>query len=146
MNYHYDLYDFLVSIEKAKFTTEFKEAKIFWNLVKYPQNLIDINMSRLTKDKKKYNYCKKAKNYNIENNILYFTGYGGKTSCKLRIPFFNEKLNIITMAHSNNGNLGINRTISKVKENGYFWETMIEDVKSYIENCSVCILARKGKK
>ena len=71
---------------------------------------------------KKYNYRNTTKNYKIENNNLYFTGLARKRNCKLRIPYINEKNNIITIAHLNNGNIGINRTISKIKELGYYWD------------------------
>lgn len=58
----------------------------------------------------------------------------------MRIPFINEKYN-----HVNNGHLGINRTISKIKETVYFWETIIEDVKSYLDKFPYCIISKKGK-
>ena len=66
----------------------------------------------------------KAHNYILENNILYFAGYGGKNNCKLRVPFYKEKNNIIIMSHTSNGHIGINHTTLKIKEEGYFWETL----------------------
>jgi len=93
---------------------------------------------------KKYNYRNTTKNYKIENNNLYFTGLARKRNCKLRIPYINEKNNIITLAHLNNGNIGINRTISKIKELGYYWDYLSEDVKEYIDNCPQCIMTKKG--
>ena len=126
----------MVSVENTKFTTEFKETKIQWKLVKYPDNLIKDNMSKLTKDKKRFNYRNKAKNYTIEDNILFFTGFKSKQNCKLRIPFLNKKQSILDSQHSKNGHLGINRTVTKIKEMGFFWNSMIEDVKSFIDNCS----------
>ena len=41
--------------------------------------------------------------------------------------------------------MGINRTYNKIKELGLFWETMIEDIKEFINNCSKCIMAKNGK-
>lgn len=42
---YYDfLYRYLFSLEMAKYTTNDKEIKIHWNLVKYPNDLIDGNM------------------------------------------------------------------------------------------------------
>ena len=93
---------------------------------------------------KKYNYRNTTKNYKIENNNLYFTGLAGKRNCKLRIPYINEKNNIITLAHLNNGHIGINRTISKIKELGYYWDYLSEDVKEYIDNCPQRIMTKKG--
>ena len=102
-------------------------------------------MIQSTKDKKKYNYRVKARNYLIENNTLYFTGFAGKKNCKLRVPFLTEKNSIISNAHINNGHLGINRTIEKIKENGFFWECLMEDVKSFINNCVKCLQIINGK-
>ena len=101
-------------------------------------------MKQATKDKKKYNYRSKSKNYKIENDILYFTGLAGKNNCKLRISYLNEKNNILTLAHSNNGHIGINRTIAKIKELDYFWDFLSEDAKDYIDSCPQCIMAKKG--
>ena len=89
---------------------------------------------------------KKAKNYVLENNLIYFTGYAGKNNCKLRVPFFNEKYNILVNSHINNGHIGLNRTADKIKESGFFWETMLDDIKEYIGNCSKFKLSKKGKK
>jgi hypothetical protein len=97
------LHIFLSSIEKAKIVNEFNKTKILWNLVKYPKDLVDDKMKQSTKNKKKFNYRNKAKKYLLENNCLYLTGYGEHKICKLRIPFLNEKINIITTAHSING-------------------------------------------
>ena len=44
---------------------------------------------------KKYNYRQKAKNYMLEDNILFFTGFAGKNNIKLMIPFEKEKVNIL---------------------------------------------------
>jgi len=87
----------------------------------------------------------KCKNYIIEKNILYFTGFGGKNNTKLKIPFNKEKTNILFRAHNNNGHLGI-RSNDKIKEFGYFLETQISDIKEYISNCPKCIKAKAGKK
>ena len=144
-NYYKFLYRYLISYENAKIFSKDNEITIDWKKLKYPDNLINENMLQREKDKKKYNYRTKAKNYKIENKILYFTGYAGKNNCKLRIPYITEKFNIISNAHINNGHLGINRTINKIKENGFLWETIISDVKSFINNCASCIYSKKGK-
>ena len=115
-------------------------------MVNYPKSLVNNNMSQNIKDKKRYNYRQKAKNYIIENNKLYFTGFGKKNNVKLLIPFNKDKLNILMRAHTNNGHLGINRTNEKIKEYGYFWDTMIEDIKNYISECPTCIMNKAGKK
>ena len=47
--------------------------------------------------------------------------------------------------HNNTGHLGINRTNDKIKELGYFWECMNEDVKAYIKDCPKCIMVKAGK-
>ena len=47
-------------------------------MLQYPKYITDRSISQKIKDKKKYNYRKKALNYNIENKILYFTGMEGK--------------------------------------------------------------------
>ena len=114
-------------------------------MLQYPKYITDRSISQKIKDKKKYNYRKKALNYNIENKILYFTGYGGKSNCKLRVPFENKKYNILSYAHINYGHLGINRTYNKIKELGLFRETMIEDIKEFINKCSKCIIPKNGK-
>ena len=41
--------------------------------------------------------------------------------------------------------MGINRTYNKIKELGLFWETMIEDIKEFINKYSKCIIAKNGK-
>ena len=69
----------MVSVENNKYITEFKETKIQWKLLKYPDYLIEDNMNKITKDKKRFNYSNKVKNYIIEDNILFFTGYKSKT-------------------------------------------------------------------
>ena len=144
-NYYDEIYTFLHTKEKAKFKTKDGEIFIKWDQVKYPENLINDAMSQNQKDKKRYNFRQKCRNYLIENNILYFTGYGGKNNIKLRIPFYNEKKNILEKAHNNTGHLGINRTNDKIKELGYFWECMNEDVKAYIKDCPKCIMVKAGK-
>ena len=35
-------------------------------------------MKQSTKVKKRFNYRNKAKNYTLDNNCLYFSGYGGR--------------------------------------------------------------------
>ena len=62
------------------------------------------------------------------------------------IPFEKDKFNILKNAHNNNGHLGINRTYNKIKENGYFWDNIINDIKNYIGNCPNCIKIKAGKK
>lgn len=96
---------------------------------------------------KKYNYRIKARNYTIENITLFFTGLAGKKkTCKTKGAFFKWKKNNLLNAHDNNGHLGINRTIAKIKEKWFLWETLVEDVKNFIDNYSKCIIAKKGKK
>lgn len=114
-------------------------------MIKYPDYLINDQMNKITKDKKKYNYRRKAKNYMIEDNILYFTGFAGKNNTKLSIPFEKDKIDILKKTPNNNGHLGINRTYNKIKEIGYYLENIIDDVKNYIKNCPNCILAKAGK-
>ena len=41
--------------------------------------------------------------------------------------------------------MGINRTYNKIKELGLFRETMIEDIKEFINKCSKCIIPKNGK-
>ena len=146
MNFYGELYYFLSSVENAKYTSEFNEMKINWKLVNYPKDLIDDNMQQSTKDKKRFNYRNKAKNYTIDNNCLYFTGYDGSKNCKLRIPFLKDKDIILSKAHINNGHLGKERTNLKIREMGYFWKAMNSDIKEFIDNCTKCILAKKGKR
>ena len=62
------------------------------------------------------------------------------------VLFLNEKYNILASTHISNGHIGINRTADKIKEKGYFWETVIDDDKEFIRNCPKCILAKKGNK
>ena len=69
-----------------------------------------------------------------------------KNNIKLRIPFYNEKYNILEKAHNNTGHIGINRTNNKIKELGYFWDSMNEDIKAYINDCPKCIMVKAGKK
>lgn len=52
-----------------------------------------------------------------------------KDNCKLRVTYLSEKYNIINSAHYYNGHLGINITLGKIKELGYFWEILIEEEK-----------------
>ena len=61
----------------------------------------------------------------------------------MRVPFLNEK-NIST-AHKLNRYIVINSTPFKLKEDGYFWETLLDDVKEYVDNCSKCIISTKDK-
>ena len=76
-------------------------------------------------------------------NFLYFIGYGGNKNCKLKIHFLKDKNSIISKAHINNRLLEKERTNLKIKEMGYFWETMNTDVKVFIGNSTQCILAKK---
>ena len=144
-NYYENLYRYLLSYEKAKFVTIDKETRIHWDKLQYPKDLFNVSTKQKIKDKKKYNYRMKALNYTIENKILYFTGYGRKNNYKLRVPFENEKYSILSFVHINNGHLGINRTYNKIKELGLFWETMLEDIKEFINNSSKCIMSKNGK-
>lgn len=94
---------------------------------------------------KKYNYRNKQKiMYQI---IIYFfcTGYRAKNKSELRVPFFNKKFNLLISAQISNGHIGINITADKIKEKGYFWETLRDDVKEFIGNCPKCIFVKKGK-
>ena len=144
--YYENLYRYLTSLRKLNTLQKKEKLKftgIYWNIRKIYSIRI---LSKKLKIKKKYNNRLKAHNYILENNILYFTGYGGKNNCKLRVPLYKEKNNIIITAHTSNGHIGINRTTLKIKEEGYFWETLIDDVKEYIEKCPKCILSKKGKK
>ena len=145
-DYYENLYKYLISLDKAKYITKDNETHIHWSSLEYPKDLYDDNLPQKAKDKKRYNYRNKANNYVLEDKIIYFTGYGAKNNCKLRVPFLKEKNNILAAAHINNGHIGINRTGQKIKENGYFWETLLEDVKEFIGECPKCVLAKKGKK
>ena len=51
------------------------------------------------------------------------------------IPFEKDKFNILNNAHNNNDHLGINRAYNKIKENGYFLDNIINDIKNFIGNC-----------
>ena len=77
---------------------------------------------------------------------MIFTGLAAKNNCRLRVSFLNEKNNNLIETQCNNGHIGINGTISKIKENGFYWETLSEDVKYFIENCSKYIINKHGKK
>ena len=116
--FYNDLYIYLKTLEKATFKDKLGNTYIKWNLVKYPDSLINGDVNRNTGNKKKYNYRQKAKNYIIENNKLYFTGHANKNNVKLIIQFNKDKINILNRAHNNNGHLGINRTYNKIKEYG----------------------------
>ena len=61
---------------------------------------------------------------------------GDVKNCKLKIPFLKDKNIIISNAQINNGHLGKDRTTLKIKEMGYFWETMNADVKDFIDICT----------
>ena len=80
--FYNDLYIYLKTLEKATYKEKNGISFIKWNLVKYPDSLINSNMNQNTKNKKKYNYRQKANNYTIENNKLYFTGHENKNNVK----------------------------------------------------------------
>ena len=121
-------------------------GKIKWSRVIYPNSIYEENMTKARKDKVRFNFRNKAFNYEIENNILYFTGLAHKKNIKLRIPYEIEKKNLIFRAHNLNGHIGINRTINKIKEFEIYWENMSEDIIEYIKACPKCILSKAGKK
>ena len=101
-------------------------------------------MPKNNKDIKKNNYNQKAKNYVIENNILYFIGFSHNNIKKWMIPCKKDKFNILKNAYKNNGHLGINRTKNqwKAKSNDnykrsfrmfrYLWLGNTSKIKGYL--------------
>lgn len=77
---------------------------------------------------------------------MIFSGLAAKNNCRFKVPFLNENNNVLIEAHYNNGHIGINRTIAKIKENDFYWETLSEKVKYFIENCFKCKINKHGKK
>ena len=90
-DYYENLYKYLISLENAKYNTKDNETNIHLGSLEYPKDLYDDNTPQKTEDNRKYNYSKKAKNYLLEDIIIYITGYASKNNCKLRVPFLNEK-------------------------------------------------------
>ena len=86
-------------------------------------------------------------------NIFYLkTDYTKKIKIlkKIRLNTLShehEKNSLISSIHINNGHLGCNRTVDKIKEKGYYWENMLKDVINYIKNeCKICINDKAGLK
>lgn len=58
-----------------------------------------------------------------------------------------EKIYLIKNTHINNGHIGANRTVDKIKEEGYKWDGMLGDVLSYIKyDCIQCINQNSGER
>lgn len=58
-----------------------------------------------------------------------------------------ERLEIIRLTHINNMNAhpGIQATYLKLKEN-YWWPNMLEEVKSFVNSCSTCLMNKPDKR
>jgi hypothetical protein len=51
-----------------------------------------------------------------------------------------EGIEIIERCHSSpyGGHYGIFRTLAKIRQSGFFWATMYEDMKDFIKRCGAC--------
>jgi hypothetical protein len=82
-----------------------------------------------------------ANHYIVQDNILYKRNKEGDP---LRVITKENLMKILYNMHNvpNAGHFGIKATIDKTRQR-YFWPTMGEDIRNYIETCDIC--QRQGK-
>ena len=61
INYYDDLFNYLISLEKSKYTTKNNEVHIHWSNLQYPKDLCNNNLSQKAIDKKNIIIGKKLK-------------------------------------------------------------------------------------
>jgi hypothetical protein len=100
-------------------------------LYKYLSTLtFDLDISNTEKSR----IQKEAKNYLVENNILYKRNKHKPQ----RVIKIDQKHIILYTLHDEQGvHLGIQSTYNKIKER-YYWPTMYKDIEEYIKTCDIC--------
>ena len=85
-----------------------------------------------------------ANHYIVQDNILYKRNKNGNP---LRVITKDNLEKILYNMHNvpNAGHFGVKATIDKIRQR-YFWPTMGEDVRKYIETCDTCQRQGKPKK
>ena len=87
-------------------------------------------------DKQRQQLRQKANHYIVLDNILYKRNMNGEP---LRVITKDNLTKLLYNMHSipNAGHFGIRATIEKTRQR-YFWPTMGEDIRNYIETCDTC--------
>jgi hypothetical protein len=91
----------------------------------------------------KQKLARQAVQYTVENGILFKKNKRNPEN-PLRIITLQDRDKLLYNLHSSplSGHFGIRKTIDRTMEK-YYWPTMGNDIKSYIESCDVC--QRMGK-
>ena len=103
----------------------YKEIYQYLSELTYPLDASNLEKSRIQKE---------CNNYFIKDEQLYRRN---KEKAQ-RVVKNNQKHMILYALHDEQGtHLGIGSTYNKIKER-YYWPTMYEDIKSYIQTCDIC--------
>ena len=107
------------------------DNKLYNQLYQYLSSLqFDLDISNTEKSR----IQKEAKHYFIENNKLYRRNQNKHQ----RVIKSDQKHLILYTLHDEQGVYsGISSTYNKIKER-YYWPTMYNDIKNYIQTCDIC--------
>ena len=140
--FYNEIYDFLLSIERNKPEIE-KKQKLYPNMnynqiLSYFQIVYPDRIS--TKTKKDSIKCtafrKICNNYKIKDqkrksNKNDIDGW-------FKIPYENEKENILNKIHWNNNHCGRDAMIDFIKRDKWYWYGFYDDIMNYIKDCPSC--------
>ena len=110
----------------------------------YIQYILNPNLSKKQKDKKRENFRNKSDKFIIIDNALYKKDKNyDKNKIQYRINFETEKINLIKKIYTDNGHLVANRTRGKIIVSGFKLENLINDINDIIDfinnECVECI-------
>src|ERR1041384_3460121 len=107
------------------------DNKLYNQLYQYLSSLqFDLDISNTEESR----IQKEAKHYFIENNKLYRRNQNKHQ----RVIKSDQKHLILYTLHDEQGvHLGISSIYNKIKER-YYWPTMYNDIKNYIQTCDIC--------
>ncbi|XP_071943839.1 uncharacterized protein [Antedon mediterranea] len=95
-------------------------------------NVYPVNYSEILKRSLR----RKAKNFTILRDILYYKQHSGRL---LRVLLPKEKNEVLNSIHkqAHGGHLGVNKTWKKIRER-YYWKGSFDGVRNFIAACDQC--------
>ena len=140
------IYDFLLSIERNKPEIE-KKQKLYPNMnynqiLSYFQIVYPDRISTKTKKDsiKRTAFRKICNNYKINDQKRLLINNPYKSNKNdidgwFKIPYENEKENILNKIHWNNNHCGRDAMIDFIKRNKWYWYDFYDDIMNYIKDC-----------
>ena len=80
-----------------------------------------------------------------DNKLIYIGNNPKKNKLNLRISFEYEKFDIFSNIHKKTGHTGYHRLYDAIWDSNIFWDSLTNECKYFVNNCSLCIKLRTKK-